>query len=132
MTGFPRMIIALTAGFALAMALSLALDTGARLQAQTGPGPYPHEERIPPVRDPAPAPPAPAETVPPGGVTIPDLNPTSGLTERGYTDIHPVDGAAAIEGEATYTALDPQGRPVEVVVDIHSGAILREAPLAER
>ncbi|MEX0838538.1 MAG: hypothetical protein WD034_03320, partial [Parvibaculum sp.] len=82
-----------------------------------------------PVRDVMPPEPPERGTVPPHGTPIPDLDPTATLTGKGYTDVEPRERAAATEGEAVYTAIDPNGRPVEVVVDIRTGAVLSETPI---
>lgn len=49
------------------------------------------------------------------------------LTQRGYTDIRPREGAAEADGSA-FTAIDTHGNKVEVVVDPATGEIVRETP----
>lgn len=59
-----------------------------------------------------------------GGAAGSDVT-THLLTQRGYTDIRPSEGAAAADGSA-FTAFDTHGNKVEVVVNPATGEILRE------
>lgn len=59
--------------------------------------------------------------------TAPEMDPTSRLTEMGYTDIEPSTSATGTaEGETSYKATNASGEPVEVVVDTRTGAVIRE------
>ena len=59
--------------------------------------------------------------------TAPEMDPTSRLTEMGYTNIEPSTSASGTaEGETSYTATNASGEPVEVVVDTRTGAVIRE------
>ncbi|ABS64725.1 filamentous haemagglutinin family outer membrane protein [Parvibaculum lavamentivorans DS-1] len=61
-----------------------------------------------------------------GGAAVPEIDPTSELTGQGYTNIKPVEGAAATEGQAIYSATNADGEPVEVTVDSRTGAVISE------
>ena len=60
-----------------------------------------------------------------------DVDPTSRLTEMGYTDIAPAEGSVASGGEASYTATNAEGQRVNVVVDGRTGAVVSEQPADE-
>jgi hypothetical protein len=139
MTRLLDMFHASAVAFALMTASAIALDPGTGRYAQADFDTQPLEQTTPPldwdeapqppVRDVTPPEPPERGAVPPHGTPIPDLDPTATLTRMGYTDVEPLDRAAATEGEAVYTAIDPDGQPVKVVVDIRTGAVLSETPI---
>jgi len=63
--------------------------------------------------------------------TAPELDPTSKLTEMGYTDIEPVEGAAEASNESTFSATNADGEKVNVVVDTTTGAVVSEQEPAD-
>jgi len=95
----------------LAGGASLALIAGAPALAQ---------DTMP--TDPAMEAPAAANPVD-GGATI---DPVNHLTELGYTNITPSTGAAVSDGEMAFSASNASGEPVEVIIDVNTGTIVRE------
>lgn len=67
----------------------------------------------------------------PGAPGAAEVDPTSRLTEMGYTDIAPAEGSVASGGEASYTATNAEGQRVNVVVDGRTGAVVSEQPADE-
>jgi hypothetical protein len=57
---------------------------------------------------------------------IPDLDPALKLVDQGYSNIEPLDGAARAEGQTSFSAINPAGAEVTVVVDTRTGAVLSE------
>ncbi|GMV62098.1 MAG: hypothetical protein AMXMBFR74_12670 [Parvibaculum sp.] len=105
-----------TAGDAEVGAGMAQMDTGGSIDVDTPTPPASGVEN---------APTAPAA---PGAA---DVDPTSKLTEMGYTDIAPAEGSVTSGGEASYTATNAEGQRVNVVVDGRTGAVVSEQPADE-
>ena len=59
---------------------------------------------------------------------IPDLDPALQLVDQGYSNIEPLDGAANAEGQTAFSAINPAGAEVNIVVDTRTGAVVSEQP----
>ena len=57
-----------------------------------------------------------------------DLDSVAQLEELGYTDVEPIEaqGDTAAEGEATFSATNPDGERVTVLFDTEAGAVISE------
>ena len=57
---------------------------------------------------------------------IPDIDPALKLADHGYSNIEPLNGAASAQGQTAFSALNPAGAEVNVVVDTRTSAVVSE------
>ncbi|MCF8469647.1 MAG: hypothetical protein K9G30_02555, partial [Parvibaculum sp.] len=69
---------------------------------------------------------APDAAATPAVPATPEIDPTSKLTEMGYSGIEPNDAAVEAADQASYTATNADGEKVNVVVDTRTGTIVNE------